>query len=286
MSLKSMNIGLNLFSLLKIMLFDRDISTAGKFYFCKPYINTAFSTIIILFGNEEKSRLNVHFVFLYHRIAVARIRKIFLNMRDTVKKEFQLIFGLVQLCNICTFIDDSQRNKEEGSFFVWIECIDKNMIRDDVENKEKAGLIEVKQSRSKDITLRQKQTLILKVDGQVKLRLADPPDAFKITYLIGADNHVNIPMEVHRDQEKIPYAAFAFYEEDCAHPFHSVNIPVRDLSELPTGSYVMIKIQKLYCFSLNCFLKKITVFVKIQNNEVIIKNFNQFVEGCCECFMQ
>lgn len=167
-------------------------------------------------------------------IAVARIRKIFLNMRDTVKKEFQLIFGLVQLCNICTFIDDSQRNKEEGSFFVWIECIDKNMIRDDVENKEKAGLIEVKQSRSKDITLRQKQTLILKVDGQVKLRLADPPDAFKITYLIGADNHVNIPMEVHRDQEKIPYAAFAFYEEDCAHPFHSVNIPVRDLSELPT----------------------------------------------------
>uniref|UniRef100_A0A8W8M8M2 Uncharacterized protein n=1 Tax=Magallana gigas TaxID=29159 RepID=A0A8W8M8M2_MAGGI len=143
------------------------------------------------------------------RIAVARIRKIFLNMRDTVKKEFQLIFGLVQLCNICTFIDDSQRNKEEGSFFVWIECIDKNMIRDDVENKEKAGLIEVKQSRSKDITLRQKQTLILKVDGQVKLRLADPPDAFKITYLIGADNHVNIPMEVHRDQEKIPYAAFA-----------------------------------------------------------------------------
>lgn len=167
-------------------------------------------------------------------IAVARIRKIFLNMRDTVKKEFQLIFGLVQLCNICTFIDDSQRNKEEGSFFVWIECIDKNMIRDDVENKEKAGLIEVKQSRSKDITLRQKQTLILKVDGQVKLRLADPPDTFKITYLIGADNHVNIPMEVHRDQEKIPYAAFAFYEEDCAHPFHSVNIPVRDLSELPT----------------------------------------------------
>lgn len=78
---------------------------------------------------------------------------------------------------------------------------------------------------------------------------------FKITYLIGADNHVNIPMEVHRDQEKIPYAAFAFYEEDCAHPFHSVNIPVRDLSELPTGSYVMIQIQKLYCFSLNCFLK-------------------------------
>lgn len=169
-------------------------------------------------------------------IAVARIRKIFLNMRDTVKKEFQLIFGLVQLCNICTFIDDSQRNMEEGSFFVWIECIDKNMIREDVENKQKAGLIEVKQSRSKDITLRQKQTLILKTDGQIKLRLSDPPDAFKITYLIGADNHVNIPMEVHRDQEKIPYASFAFYEEDSGNPIHTVNIPVRDLSELPTGS--------------------------------------------------
>ncbi|XP_062600957.1 uncharacterized protein LOC134262579 [Saccostrea cucullata] len=167
-------------------------------------------------------------------IAVARIRKIFLNMRDTVKKEFQLIFGLVQLCNICTFLDDSQRNMEEGSFFVWIECIDKNLIREDVENKEKAGLIEVKQSRSKDITLRQKQTIILKIDGQIKLRLADPPDSFKITYLIGADNHVNIPMEVHRDQEKIPYASFAFHEEDSGNPFHTVNIPVRDLSELPT----------------------------------------------------
>nr|XP_022309577.1 uncharacterized protein LOC111115210 [Crassostrea virginica] len=135
-------------------------------------------------------------------IAVARIRKIFLNMRDTVKKEFQLMFGLVQLCNICLFIDDSQRNLEEGSFFVWIECIDKNTIREDVENKEKAGLIEVKQSRSKDITLHQKQTLILKIDGQIKLRLADPPDAFKITYLIGADNHVNIPWKFIETKRK------------------------------------------------------------------------------------
>lgn len=38
MSLKLVNIGLNLFLFLKIMLFDRDISIVGKFYFCKLYI--------------------------------------------------------------------------------------------------------------------------------------------------------------------------------------------------------------------------------------------------------
>lgn len=77
---------------------------------------------------NKKCCLNVYFIFFYYRIVVVRIRKIFFNMRDIVKKEFQLIFGLVQFCNICMFIDDLQRNKEEGFFFVWIECIDKNMI--------------------------------------------------------------------------------------------------------------------------------------------------------------
>lgn len=52
MSLKLMNIGLNLFLFLKIMLFDRDISIVGKFYFCKLYINIVFLIIIILFENE------------------------------------------------------------------------------------------------------------------------------------------------------------------------------------------------------------------------------------------
>lgn len=83
-----MNIGLNLFLFLKIMLFDRDISIVGKFYFCKLYINIVFLIIIILFGNEKKSWLNVYFVFFYYRIVVVRIRKIFFNMRDIVKKEF------------------------------------------------------------------------------------------------------------------------------------------------------------------------------------------------------
>ncbi|KAK3108548.1 hypothetical protein FSP39_010432, partial [Pinctada imbricata] len=176
--------------------------------------------------------------------AVAKIRKIFLNMRDSIKREFLLIFGKVHLCSICTFIDDTQRNMEEGTFFFWIECIDKFRLQEDIEIKKRAGLIEIQSSRSKDIALRQNETISLTIDGQVRIHDPDPPEKFQITFLVGADNHLNIPLEVHRDNDSIPYASLTFTDNDSDKFLHCVNVPVRDLSELPSDEITARQISK------------------------------------------
>ena len=56
-----------------------------------------------------------------------------------------------------------------------------------------------------------------------------------MTYLKGADNHLSIPLEVKRDQEKAPFATFILSEEGSEAATHIVAIPVRDLSELSSG---------------------------------------------------
>ena len=147
------------------------------------------------------------------------------------------MFGKVRLSNICTFIDDTQRNMEENSFYFWIECIDKYRIEQEIEEKKKFGLVEVNNSRSRDIALRQNETITLTIDGQVKILDPNPPECFRMTYLIGADNHLNIPMEIHRDNDHIPYASMTFVDADTDRQLHCVNVPVRDLAELPSGRY-------------------------------------------------
>ncbi|XP_071158228.1 uncharacterized protein [Mytilus edulis] len=181
-------------------------------------------------------------------IAVARVKKIFLNMRDSLKKEFLVMSGKVQMCNLMTYIDDSSRDMSKGGAMFWLDFVEKNMLKEDIEMKLQMGFIEVKNSRSKDLAVKQNQTFDLAIEGQIKLTLSNGNGQnFKMTYLKGADNHVTIPIEVKRDQEKEPFATFKLSEDGSDTPIHVVAIPVRDLSELSSddiASRPMIKLNE------------------------------------------
>lgn len=159
-------------------------------------------------------------------------------MRDSLKKEFLVMSGKVQLCNLVTYIDDSSRDKAKGGAMFWLDFVEKNMLREDIEMKSQLGFVEVKHSRSKDLAIQQNQTFDLVLEGQVKLTLSSATSQqFKMTYLKGADNHLTIPLEVKRDQEKDPFATFILTEEESDTPQNVVSIPVRDLFELKSGMY-------------------------------------------------
>lgn len=144
--------------------------------------------------------------------------------------------GKVQLCNLMTYIDDSSRDMSRGGAMFWLDFVERNMLKQDIEMKSQLGFVEVKHSRSKDLAVKQNQTFDLNIEGQVKLTLAHTTSHnFKMTYLKGADNHLSIPLEVKRDQEKAPFATFILSEEGSEAATHIVAIPVRDLSELSSG---------------------------------------------------
>lgn len=167
-------------------------------------------------------------------VGLARIKKIFLNMRDTIKKEFLVMFGKVKMCNICTFIDNTLRDKDRGLTTFWMEIIEKVNIPVAVSERAKQNLIEVKSSRSKDIIIRQSETLNIQLDGQVRVIGAPLTDKYTLTYLENTDNHLQVPLEIKRDQDKPPNASFIFKDVTSGQVCHTVSVPIRDLTELAT----------------------------------------------------
>ncbi|XP_021350434.1 uncharacterized protein LOC110448494 isoform X2 [Mizuhopecten yessoensis] len=167
-------------------------------------------------------------------IAIARIKKIFLNMRDTVKKEFLVMFGKVKLCNICTFIDNTLRDRERGLTTFWIEIIEKVKVPEATSEHAQQNLIEVKSSRSKDLIIRQNETLNIQLDGQIRVIGSPLTDKYTLTYLENTDNHLQVPLEIKRDQDKPPNAVFTFKDSTSGQTCHTVSVPIRDLTELAT----------------------------------------------------
>ncbi|XP_033761737.1 uncharacterized protein LOC117343477 isoform X2 [Pecten maximus] len=167
-------------------------------------------------------------------IGIARIKKIFLNMRDTIKKEFLVMFGKVKLCNICTFIDNTLRDRERGLATFWIEIIEKVKVPEATSERALQNLIEVKSSRSKDLIIRQSETLNVQLDGQVRVVGAPLTDKYTLTYLENTDNHLQVPLEIKRDQDKPPNATFIFKDVTSGQTCHTVSVPIRDLTELAT----------------------------------------------------
>ncbi|XP_060062472.1 uncharacterized protein LOC132543032 [Ylistrum balloti] len=167
-------------------------------------------------------------------IGLARIKKIFLNMRDTLKKEFLVMFGKVKLCNLCTFIDNTLRDKDRGLTTFWIEILEKCRVPEATSEHAQHNLIEVKSSRSKDLIIRQSETLIIQLDGQIRVVGAPLRDKYTLTYLENTDNHLQVPLEIKRDQDKPPNATFTFKDATSGQTCHTVSVPIRDLTELPT----------------------------------------------------
>lgn len=103
------------------------------------------------------------------RIAVLRVRKIFLNMRETLKKEFMMGFGFKQSCNILTYIDDLTRGDEMQTFVM--EVVEKSEVDTIVEARRQTGLIEVKKSRSKDVLLKRGDQIWFQVNTNLSENL-------------------------------------------------------------------------------------------------------------------
>jgi hypothetical protein len=75
-------------------------------------------------------------------------------MRDSIKKEFLVMSGKVQLCNLMTYIDDSSRDMSRGGAMFWLDFVERNMLKQDIEMKSQLGFVEVKHSRSKDLAVK------------------------------------------------------------------------------------------------------------------------------------
>jgi hypothetical protein len=71
-----------------------------------------------------------------------------------------------------TYIDDSSRDMSRGGAMFWLDFVERNMLKQDIEMKSQLGFVEVKHSRSKDLAVKQNQTFDLNIEGQVKLTLA------------------------------------------------------------------------------------------------------------------
>ncbi|XP_045169804.2 uncharacterized protein LOC123532439 isoform X2 [Mercenaria mercenaria] len=165
-------------------------------------------------------------------VAILRIKRIFLNMRETIKREFQVGFGIKQPCYILTFIDDLTRTDEMQTFVM--EVVEKDKADAVAEDKLQAKLFEVKKSRSKEILLRRGDQILLHVDGQIRCSEASSEEEQTLCYLQGCSNMVSISTEIKRDPEKMPDAMIFYKQKPKDAALHSVAIVTRDLSELPT----------------------------------------------------
>ena len=153
-----------------------------------------------------------------------------------------VMIGKVQLCNVVTFVDDTLRDNEKGLITIWIELLEKGTIKEAIEDRAKDGLIEVKSSRSRDLAFKSNESIQVQLEGQIRVVGAPLTEKYVLTYLQSASNHIVVPLEIKRDEHSPPHAAFMFREMHAGHgmPFHTVCMPVRDLTELPSGLFALI----------------------------------------------
>lgn len=182
--------------------------------------------------------LYLEFSVYVSSIAVLRIRRIFLNMRDTIKKEFMVGFDKKVPCQLLTYIDDLSRGDEAQIFTMEVQ--DRLSAGTEAETKRQSGIIEVKKSRSKDVFVKRGDLIQVLVDGQMRLTEALTEEQQTICFLQGCCNAVSIATEIKRDPEKLPDAMVFFKSKQDNTVLHSVAIMTRDLSELPTGMHIPI----------------------------------------------
>ena len=170
-----------------------------------------------------------------YSVSVLRIKRIFLNMRDSIKKEFLVGYSKKVPCNIVTFIDHLTRGNERQTFVV--EAVDKFYVEAIVQSKKDVGLIEIKKGRSKDILLKRGELIHMKTDGQMRPTEILPDDHYDLCYLHGDTNVIHVSTEVKRDPEKLPDAMLIFRHLPDDMVVHSIAMMTRDLAEQPTGLY-------------------------------------------------
>lgn len=166
----------------------------------------------------------------FWRIAVLRVKRIFLNMRETLKKEFLMGYGFKQPCNIVTYIDDLSRGDEMQT--IVMEVVEKNEVDNVVEARRQTGLVEVKKSRSKDVLLKRGDQIWFQIDGQIRCTEAMTEAEQTLCYLTGSQNMVAMPTEIKRDPEKMPDAMIFYKQKPNNAVLHSIALMTRDLSEL------------------------------------------------------
>lgn len=155
-------------------------------------------------------------------------------MREAVKREFLIGYGIKQPCNILTFIDDISRGEEIQTFVM--EVVEKEDADTVSDAKRQSGLIEVKKSRSKDILLKRGEQILLDIDGQMRCSEASSEEEQTLCYIQGCSNMISIATEIKRDPEKMPDAMIFYKQKPSCSTLHSIAIMTRDLSELPTGN--------------------------------------------------
>lgn len=165
-------------------------------------------------------------------VAILRIKRIFLNMREAVKREFLVGFGIKHPCNILTFIDDLSRGEETQTFVM--EVVPKADADTVSDAKRQTGLIEILKSRSKDILLKRGEQILLDIDGQMRCSEASSKEEQTLCYIQGCSNVISIATEIKRDPEKMPDAMIFYKQKPSDSTLHSIAIMTRDLSELPT----------------------------------------------------
>ncbi|WAQ94416.1 hypothetical protein MAR_006887 [Mya arenaria] len=165
-------------------------------------------------------------------VALLHIRRVFLNMRETIKKEFLVGYGKRVPCNILTYIDDTSRDSESQIFVT--EILDTYAADTEVETKRSSGIIEVKKSRSKDVFLQRGDLIRVEIDGQMRITEAMSEEEQTICFLPGCSNSVSFHTEVKRDPEKLPDAMLFFKTEPEQSIIHTLAILTRDLCEQAT----------------------------------------------------
>ncbi|KAL3832713.1 hypothetical protein ACJMK2_024330 [Sinanodonta woodiana] len=166
--------------------------------------------------------------------ALLRIKRIFINMKESVKREFLTGFGKAVRCNIITYIDHFTR--EGGKMKFVVEVAEKCHAEASVELKKNEKLIEIKKSRSKDILVKQCEQIRVTIDGQIRPSEALPDEHYVICFIRGASNILHVPAELKRDSEKHPDAVLAYTSLPGDKPIHSFAIMTRDLAELETDA--------------------------------------------------
>ncbi|WAQ94585.1 hypothetical protein MAR_007056 [Mya arenaria] len=165
-------------------------------------------------------------------VALLHIRRVFLNMRETIKKEFLVGYGKRVPCNILTYIDDTSRDSESQIFVT--EILDSYTADTEVETKRSSGIIEVKKSRSKDVFLQRGDLIRVEIDGQMRITEAMSEEEQTICFLPGCSNSVSFHTEVKRDPEKLPDAMLFFKTDPEQSIIHTLAILTRDLCEQAT----------------------------------------------------
>ncbi|XP_060608547.1 uncharacterized protein LOC132760564 isoform X2 [Ruditapes philippinarum] len=165
-------------------------------------------------------------------VAILRIKRIFLNMRESIKREFYIGFGIKQPCYILTFIDDLSRGDEMQTFAM--EVVEKDKADIVADEKLQAKLFEIKKGRSKEILLKRGDQILMHVDGQMRCSEASSEEEQTLCYLNGCTNVISISTEIKRDPEKMPDAMLFYKQKPNDTTLHSIAIVTRELSELPT----------------------------------------------------